>query len=130
MFIGENDDESIIEIELRDIDFLEEDFPNRGEVGKVIDLYEIEDLDIGAPISSNENVEEIPQSLEDNGSSLPSSSYIPIGKDPQAELRRSKRESIPNRQFEIEGEAFMIAPQDEAESKTLKKALSSPAAKK
>ena len=60
MFIWENDDGSITEIESWDVDFLEKDFPNRGEVRKEIDLYEIEDPDIGAPSSSNENVKEIP----------------------------------------------------------------------
>ena len=44
----------------QDVDFLKEDFLNRREVGKEISLYEIKDLDIGAPSSSNENVKEIP----------------------------------------------------------------------
>ena len=70
MFIWENDDGSITEIESQDVDFLKEDFPNRGEVRKEMDLYEIEDLDISAPSSLNENVEEFPQSLGDNGCQL------------------------------------------------------------
>ena len=31
VFIGENNDRSSIEIESRDVDFLEEDFPNKGK---------------------------------------------------------------------------------------------------
>ncbi|GMP34292.1 hypothetical protein CsSME_00007220 [Camellia sinensis var. sinensis] len=46
-----------------------------------------------------------------------------------SQLRRSKRGAIPRRRFEIEGEAFMIAPSDEMEPKNLKEALSSPASK-
>ena len=34
VFIWENDDGSITEIESWDVDFLEEDFPNKGEIGK------------------------------------------------------------------------------------------------
>ena len=62
-------------------------------------------------------------------SNLPTSSFILIGEVPQAKLRRSKCESIPYRRFKIEEEALMIALQDEAEPKTLKEALSSPATK-
>ena len=97
VFIGENDDGSITEIESWDIDFLEEDFPNRGEVGKKIHC-------------SNKNVEKIPQSLRDNGNNLPTSSSIPIGEDPQVELRRSKCESILHHRFKIKEKALMIAP--------------------
>ncbi|GMP68770.1 hypothetical protein CsSME_00028274 [Camellia sinensis var. sinensis] len=49
--------------------------------------------------------------------------------DEDSQLRRSKRGAIPHRRFEIEGEAFMIAPSDEMEPKNLKEALSSPASK-
>ena len=68
MFIRENDDGSINKIESQDVNFLEEDFPNKREIRKEIDLYETEDPDIGTPSSLNENVEEISQSLGDNRS--------------------------------------------------------------
>ena len=129
MFIGENDDGSITEMKTRDVNFLKKDFLNKREVRKKINLYEIENLDIGAPSSSNENVEEIHQSLGDSGSDLPTSSSVPIGEDLQVELHKSKRESILHLRFEIKGEAFMIALQDKAEPKSLKEALSSLVAK-
>ena len=91
-------------------DFLEEDFPNRWEIGKEIYLYETKDPNISASSSSNKNVEENLQSLMDNGSDLPTSLSIPIGEDPQVELRKSKRESIIHHRFEIERGALMIAP--------------------
>ena len=47
----------------------------------------------------------------------------------QSQPRRSTREPIPRCRFEIEGEAFMIAPQDDEEPKTLSHALSSPKAR-
>jgi hypothetical protein len=46
----------------------------------------------------------------------------------QSQPRRSIREPIPRRQFKIKGEAFMIAPQDDEESKTFSHALSGPKA--
>ncbi|OMO92476.1 hypothetical protein CCACVL1_06836 [Corchorus capsularis] len=127
VFIGEHGDGTVTEIESRDVDFLEKDFPRRGEVEKEIDLYEKEDPDMEAPSSPIENEGAIPQTLGDNGGDLPSSSSMPIDEDSQAQLRRSKRGGVPRRRFEVEGEAFMIAPQDEAEPKTFKEALSSPA---
>jgi hypothetical protein len=46
----------------------------------------------------------------------------------QSQPRRSIHEPIPRRRFEIEGEAFMIAPQDDEEPKTFNHALSGPKA--
>jgi hypothetical protein len=46
----------------------------------------------------------------------------------QSQPRRSIREPIPRRRFEIEGKAFMIAPQDDEEPKTFSHALSGPKA--
>lgn len=36
MFIGEQPDGSVTEIESRDADFLEHDFPRRNEVGEIL----------------------------------------------------------------------------------------------
>ena len=55
MFISELVDESWIEIESQDITFLENDFPNRGEINKNLQFFELEDPDIGgAPIQQIE----------------------------------------------------------------------------
>jgi hypothetical protein len=37
----------------------------------------------------------------------------------EVKLRKSERGRIPRRRFEIEGEAFMLAPVDEEEPKTV-----------
>ena len=42
-------------------------------------------------------------------------------------MRRSSQKSKPRQHFEIEGEAFMVAPHDEAKPKTISEALSSSA---
>ena len=55
--------------------------------------------------------------------------HVPIEQDhEQSQPRCSNRERIPYRQFEIEGEAFMIA-HDEEEPKTIQQALFIPKAK-
>ena len=55
--------------------------------------------------------------------------YVPMEQDhEQSQSQRSSREGIPRRCFEIEGEAFMIA-HDEEEPKTIHQALSVPNAK-
>jgi len=46
----------------------------------------------------------------------------------QSQPRRSIHEPIPRHRFEIEGEAFMIVPQDDEEPKTFNHALSGPKA--
>jgi hypothetical protein len=59
---------------------------------------------------------------------LPPSGSIPLENDSQQpQPRRSNRGYIPRRRFEIEGEAFMIAPHDDDEPKTVQEALSSSA---
>ncbi|XP_028059899.1 uncharacterized protein LOC114263534 [Camellia sinensis] len=111
VFIGEHSDGSVIEIESQDVDFLEEDFSSKGEVTKDVELYKMEDLLEGAPSSLVENEEIIPQAPRESGSDLPAHGLEPTDKDSQdSQLRRSKRGAIPRRRFEIEGEAFMIAP--------------------
>ena len=45
-------------------------------------------------------------------------------------LRRSTRETVPRRRYEIEGEAFMVASHDDVEPRTVKEAFSSPVKEK
>ena len=68
-----------------------------------------------------ENNENVPQNLD----VVSSSDFVLQELHP----RRSGRGLIPRRRFEIEGEVFMITPQDEEEPKTVHEALSCPAKK-
>lgn len=43
MFTGEDSDERIIEIEIRDVTFIEDVFPNRGDINNSFYLYEMEE---------------------------------------------------------------------------------------
>ena len=55
--------------------------------------------------------------------SVPSSRSVPLGSDSEATfLRRSQHGNIPRRHFEIDGEAFMCAPQEADELKNYQKA--------
>jgi len=52
---------------------------------------------------------------------------VPLGTDSMATfLCRSQRENIPRCCFDIEGEAFMCAPQEADEFKNYQKAMTSP----
>ena len=49
VFVGEEADGRVTEIESRDVIFLEEDYLTRGEIEFFFQFYEMEDLDYGAP---------------------------------------------------------------------------------
>ena len=49
MFVGGETDGRVTEFESRDVVFLEEDYPTRGEIEKDFQIYEMEDPDNGAP---------------------------------------------------------------------------------
>ena len=53
--IGEQPNGSVTEVESRDVDFIENEFPSRGEVDKDLTLYEMMDPNEGAPSSLVEN---------------------------------------------------------------------------
>ena len=100
--IGERDNETITELESRDVTFLENDVSSITDVDKDIRLYEMND-----PLSIVNGIEENPY--------LPGIFY-PSGSQPfygmtlqDASIQRSNHISIPRRRFEIEGEAFMVA---------------------
>ena len=46
VFIGEHEDEIVIELESQDVTFLEDDFPHTDQIDIDLYLYEIMDLDI------------------------------------------------------------------------------------
>ena len=126
VFIGEKADGSVTELVSRDVVFLEEDFPVRGKVNKDFQFYE--NLENGDP-TTVEGLEETLNPHEESGSDIVPDP-TPMEQDhEQSQPRRSIRERIPRRQFEIEGEAFMIAPQDDEKPKTITEDLSGPKAK-
>ena len=53
VLIGEQLDGSVTELESRDVDFIESEFPNIGEVEKNLTLYEMMDQVRGAPMIHN-----------------------------------------------------------------------------
>ena len=98
--IGEQPNGSVTEVESRDIDFIENEFPSRGEVDKDLTLYEMMDPNEGAPSSLIENQEEILETPRDSGSDLQPSGSAPLEEDSQQpQPRRSKRGNVPRRHF-------------------------------
>ena len=122
VLIGEQPDGSVTEWESRDVDFIESEFPNIGEVEKNLTLYEKMDQDVGTPSRLIEDKEEIPETPKDSGSDSQPSGSTPLEVDPQQpQPHRSNRGNIPRCRFEIEGDAFMIASQDDDQPKLCKR---------
>ena len=67
MLIGEQPDGSMTELESRDVDFIESEFPNIGEVEKNLTLYEMMDQEVGAPSRLVKDKEEIPETPRNSG---------------------------------------------------------------
>ena len=110
VLIGEQLDESVTELESCDVDFIESEFPNIGEVEKNLTLYEMMDQEVGAPSRLVKDKEEILETPRDSGSDSQPSGSIPLKVDPQqSQPHRSNHGNVPLRHFEIEGEALMIA---------------------
>ena len=143
MFIGEQESGSITEFESRDVTFLEDEFPKKGEIGEDCSLFETldQDNDISGvhPSGSNMRSDELNsthsqlQPSEVTISSLPNPSGSIMGNDVQSvqsPIRRTSRQSIPRRRFDIEGETFMVAPQDEDEPRNINEALNCPSKEK
>ena len=68
MFVSEKTNGRVTEFESRDVVFLEEDYPTRGEIEKDFQFYEMEDPDNGAPNYSIMGLEETLNLLENNRS--------------------------------------------------------------
>ena len=101
----------------RDTHFYEMEDPVVSEVVRIID----------STLTEPDNIESLTP-LEASGSDN-FLDHVPMERDhEQSQPRRSNCEKIPCRHFEIEGEAFMIA-HDEEEPKTIQQALSGPKAK-
>ena len=100
--LGEHPDEGVTEIVSRDVEFMENDFPSRGDVGQSLELYEMVESWDDAPATNP----------RDSGREI-----TPSGSDPQPQeddsqnpqLRRSQHGNVPHRCFGIEGESFISA---------------------
>ena len=134
IFLGEDINGSVTEIESRDVIFLEEDFLGRGEIDRDTHFYEMEDPRVSEGVRIIDSTLTRPDNmvsltpLEVSGSDN-LLDHVPMEQDrEQSQPQRSNRERIPRRHFEIEEEAFMIA-HDEEEPKTIQQALFGPKSK-
>uniref|UniRef100_A0A2N9EE71 Integrase catalytic domain-containing protein n=1 Tax=Fagus sylvatica TaxID=28930 RepID=A0A2N9EE71_FAGSY len=123
---GEHPNGGMTEIESRDIDFIETDFPSIGDANRDLDLYELEE-DEGTLPSSSEGGGLVPRPViaEDSGSDLQPSGSITLDQDSQAR-RVSSRGHIPRRHFEIEGNVLLCDAKDVDEPASFSEALHSP----
>ena len=83
VLIGEQSNGSVTELEPRNVDFIESEFPNKGEVEKNLTLYEMKDQEGGIPSRLVEDKEEIPETPKDSGSDSQLSGSTPLEVDPQ-----------------------------------------------
>ena len=115
------------EIESRDTTFIEIEFPKRGDVGCTVSFYETQEQDSAEQIDKPESSRYVNLSGSQEGSTLrPEQSK----KDKQiAPVRRSNREGIPKKRFEIEGESFLVTPGGDDEPRSAQEALSGPTSK-
>jgi hypothetical protein len=116
--LGEHLDEGVIEIVSRDVEFMENDFPSKGDVGQSLELYKmVESWDDTPTTNPGDSGREITPS----GSNLQ-----PQEDDSQSpQLRRSQRGNVPRRRFGIERESFISAAQDDMEPRSYDEAMSS-----
>jgi hypothetical protein len=123
---GEHPNGGMTEIESRDIDFIETDFPNIGEANRDLDLYELEE-DEGTLPSSSEGGGLVPRPViaEDSGSGLQPSGSVTLDQDSQAR-RVSRRGHIPRHHFEIEENVVLCDAKDVEESASFSEVLHSP----
>ena len=98
-FLGEHVDESVTELESCDANFLEQEFPSKGEVHWVSVLYKMDESALSCPVDQ-ENSEPTP--LGNSGSSIPTDDTMPPSHEYQI-LHRSNRNMIPHCRFKIEG---------------------------
>ena len=118
---GEHPDGGNTEVDSRDVDFIEHNFPIIGNVNESLDLYELEELS-GIPLSSSEGGELFPGIAKDSGSHSQPSRSVPLEISEPLVLRCNNRGNIPRRHFEIEGDALLCTSNEPS----YKEALTSP----
>jgi len=128
VFIGEQSSGSVTEFESRDVIFLENEFPRKGEIGQEFSLYEVEEEQDDLIVANRlVHIPEPPTVSHPSGSKSvddaePSSA--------QSQIRHSNRARVPKRHFPIENESYMIVMQDEEEPRNIREALTCPAKEK
>ena len=124
---GEHSDGGMTEIESRDVNCIEDDFPIISEAKQDLQLYELQKL-VGVIPSLGKGGESQlhPEIAKDSGSDLAPSGSKPLNSDTQgSKVRRSERGTIPRRHFEIEGESFICDSLDVDEPTSYDEALAS-----
>ena len=122
---GEHSDGGMTEIESRDVNFIENDFPSISEAKQDLQLYELQELEGVIPSLGEGGESQLhPEIAKDSGSDLAPSGSKPLNSDTQgSKVRRSERGTIPRRQFKIEGESFMCDSLDLDEPASYEEAL-------
>ena len=92
MFVGEEADGNVTEFESRDVVFLEENFPMRGEIDKDFQFYEMKDLEYGALSHSVEELEETLNPPRNSGNNFVPNSTLVEQNHEQLQPRQSIRE--------------------------------------
>ena len=115
----------MIEIESRDVNFIEDDFPSINEAKQDLQLYELQELEGVIPSLGEGGESQLHLEIaKDSGSDFASSGSKPLDSDTQgSKVRRSERGTIPRRQFEIEGESFICDSLDLDEPASYEEAL-------
>ena len=98
VMFGEHPDGGKTEVDSRDVDFIENDFPSIGDVNESLDLYELEELS-SVPLSTSEDGELVLEIARDSGSYSQPSGSVPLELYEPLELRRSNRGNIPRCHF-------------------------------
>ena len=156
VFIGEQENNTVIEFESRDVVFIENEFSKLGDVGQDFTLYETQEMDTQRLLhSSGRNLEEEDNDLlllidtnvhdlELSGSMIPDSSgsmeFEPSGSIPNydeymrhvyqdSDLRRSQRKSNIPKRYRSDGisQALLVDLQEDNEPKNVSEAFSCPA---
>ena len=70
VFIGENEDGTVTEIESRDTTFIETEFPKRGDVDRTVSFYETQEQDSAEQIDKPESSRYVNLSGSQEGSTL------------------------------------------------------------
>ena len=127
VFIGEDLTGTVTEIESRDSTFLENEFPSKREVSSDLTLYETVSLPenvLGDDIADEGGEDLVPPQQP------PPSDIVEETVQQAAEPRRSVRDRIPRRRFEIEGgEIFLAAQEGMVEPRNVREALAGPNAR-
>ena len=117
VMFGEHPDGVKTEVDLRNVDFIENDFPSIGDVNESLELEEMS----GVPLSSSEGGELVHEIARDSESHSHLSGSVPLELSEPLELCLSNRGNIPRRHFQIEGDALLCT----ANEPSYREALSS-----